>query len=87
MAPGRGTSAVFVGGGVPKDFIQITATSVCTLRGGTQASPHRAAIQITTDNTVFGGLGGAMDAARLSAWFAGIDRWRFVEFARPGAGI
>ena len=68
MAPGRGTAAVFVGGGVPKDFIQIAATSVCTLRGGTQASPHRAAIQITTDNTVFGGLGGASVASEGISW-------------------
>ena len=28
MPPGPGTSAIFLGGGVPKDFIQITATSV-----------------------------------------------------------
>jgi len=68
MAPGRGTSAVFVGGGVPKDFIQITATSVCTIRGGGEASPHRAAIQITTDNAVFGGLGGASVASEGISW-------------------
>jgi deoxyhypusine synthase len=67
MAPGRGTSAVFLGGGVPKDFIQITATSVCALRGG-EASPHRAAIQITTDNTVFGGLGGASVSSECISW-------------------
>src|SRR5262245_15850856 len=58
MAPGPGTSAIFLGGGVPKDFIQITATSVSTLRGA-EACPHVAAIQITTDNPVYGGLGGA----------------------------
>jgi hypothetical protein len=40
-------------------FIQITATSVAAQRGNGQASPHVAAIQITTDNTVFGGAGGA----------------------------
>jgi len=67
MAPGRGTSAIFLGGGVPKDFIQITATSVCAIRGG-EASPHRAAIQITTDNTVFGGLGGASVASECISW-------------------
>jgi deoxyhypusine synthase len=67
MAPGRGTSAVFLGGGVPKDFIQITATSVCALRGG-EASPHRAAIQITTDNAVFGGLGGASVSSEGVSW-------------------
>jgi hypothetical protein len=43
---------------VPKDFIQITATSVAAQRGNGQASPHVAAIQITTDNTVFGAWGG-----------------------------
>ncbi len=67
MTPERGTSAIFVGGGVPKDFIQITATSVCAIRGG-EASPHRAAIQITTDNTVFGGLGGASVASECISW-------------------
>jgi deoxyhypusine synthase len=67
MNPGRGTSAIFLGGGVPKDFIQIIATSVCAIRGGA-ASPHVAAIQITTDNTVFGGLGGASVASECISW-------------------
>jgi deoxyhypusine synthase len=67
MSPGRGTSAIFLGGGVPKDFIQIIATSVCAIRGGA-ASPHVAAIQITTDNTVFGGLGGASVASECISW-------------------
>lgn len=68
MTPARGTSAVFIGGGVPKDFIQITATSVCALRGGREPSPHRAAIQITTDHAVFGGLGGASVASEGISW-------------------
>ena len=67
MTPERGTSAIFLGGGVPKDFIQITATSVCAIRGGA-ASPHRAAIQITTDNTVYGGLGGASVSSECISW-------------------
>lgn len=67
MAPERGTSAIFLGGGVPKDFIQITATSVCAIRGG-EASPHRAAIQVTTDSTVFGGLGGASVSSECISW-------------------
>ena len=67
MAPDRGTAAIFLGGGVPKDFLQITATSVCASRGG-EATPHRAAIQITTDNTVFGGLGGASVASECISW-------------------
>ena len=67
MTPGHGTAAIFLGGGVPKDFIQITATSVCAIRGG-EASPHRAAIQITADNTVYGGLGGASVASECISW-------------------
>lgn len=68
MPPGPGTSAVFLGGGVPKDFIQITATSVKAIRGDAEPSPHLAAIQITTDNTVFGGLGGASVASECISW-------------------
>jgi deoxyhypusine synthase len=67
MAPGRGTAAIFLGGGVPKDFIQITATSVSTLRGA-EACPHVAAIQITTDNPVYGGLGGAGVNSEAISW-------------------
>src|SRR5262249_11733881 len=40
MPPGPGTAAIFAGGGVPKDFIQITATSVAaTARQRTGESP------------------------------------------------
>jgi deoxyhypusine synthase len=68
MPPGPGTSAIFLGGGVPKDFIQITATSVKVIRGEEAPSPHLAAIQITTDHTVFGGLGGASVASECISW-------------------
>jgi deoxyhypusine synthase len=68
MAPGPGTGAVYLGGGVPKDFIQITATSVCALRGNAEASPHTTAIQITTDNAVFGGLGAAGVDTEAISW-------------------
>lgn len=68
MAPGPGTAAIFLGGGVPKDFLQITATSVKAIRGEAAPSPHRAAIQITTDNPVFGGLGGASVAGECISW-------------------
>ena len=64
--PGRAPRPIFLGGGVPKDFIQITATSVKAIRGDAEPSPHLAAIQITTDNTVFGGLGGAWWRASAS---------------------
>ena len=68
MPPGPGTSAIFLGGGVPKDFLQITATGVKAIRGEAAPSPHLAAIQITTDNTVFGGLGGASVASECISW-------------------
>jgi deoxyhypusine synthase len=68
MPPGPGTAAIFLGGGVPKDFLQITATSVKASRGAVQACPHLAAIQITTDNAVFGGLGGASVASECISW-------------------
>ncbi len=68
MQPGRGTAAIFIGGGVPKDFIQITATSVCAIRGNDEPSPHLASIQVTTDNTVFGGLGGAGVNTECISW-------------------
>ena len=67
MAPGPGTAAIFLGGGVPKDFIQITATSVSTMRGA-EACPHVAAIQITTDNPVYGGLGGCGVNSEAISW-------------------
>jgi deoxyhypusine synthase len=68
MTSGAGTAAVFLGGGVPKDFIQIIATSVAAIRGNGAASPHVAAIQITTDQTVYGGLGGASVAGECISW-------------------
>jgi deoxyhypusine synthase len=68
MPPGPGTAVVYLGGGVPKDFLQITATSVATLRGDGAPSPHLAAIQITTDNPVFGGLGGAGVHTEAVSW-------------------
>ncbi|MGH7276557.1 MAG: deoxyhypusine synthase family protein [Candidatus Rokuibacteriota bacterium] len=68
MTAGRGTSVVFLGGGVPKDFLQITATSVSSRHGNGDAKPHVAAIQITTDNTIFGGLGGASLKTECISW-------------------
>ncbi|HXH84407.1 MAG TPA: deoxyhypusine synthase family protein [Candidatus Tectomicrobia bacterium] len=69
MSPGPGTAAIFLGGGVPKDFLQIIATSVHAIRGGgAEPCPHRAAIQITTDSAVYGGLGGASVAGECISW-------------------
>ena len=67
MAPGPGTAAIFLGGGVPKDFIQITATSVSPC-GAARPARTSAAIQITTDNPVYGGLGGAGVTSEAISW-------------------
>src|SRR5262249_29043089 len=74
MPPGPAKTAIFADGGVPKDFIQITAStqitasSVAAQRWNGQASPNVAAIRITTDNTVFGGLGGAGVHTECISW-------------------
>jgi deoxyhypusine synthase len=53
------TGAVYVGGGVPKDFIQMVTAVVGVLRGDKLEFPHYYAIQITTDSPQWGGLSGA----------------------------
>src|SRR5438093_11911460 len=68
MPSKRGTSVVFLGGGVAKDFLQTTASSVRTRHGNVDPTPHKASIQITTDNTVFGGLGRATLATECISW-------------------
>lgn len=57
----KSSGVVYIGGGVPKDFIQLTAVAVETLRAGnlTGVTPHKYAIQITTDSPQWGGLSGA----------------------------
>jgi deoxyhypusine synthase len=57
----RDSTAIFIGGGVPKDFIQLSAVAVDILERGDpfKTRPHRYAIQITTDNPQWGGLSGA----------------------------
>ncbi|MCS7142284.1 MAG: deoxyhypusine synthase family protein [Aigarchaeota archaeon] len=55
------SGVIYLGGGVPKDFIQLSAVAVDTLEGGdlTTVRPHNYAIQITTDSPHWGGLSGA----------------------------
>jgi deoxyhypusine synthase len=52
------TSVIYVGGGVPKDTIQLITVMVDLARGGEQTYPHRYAVQITTDSPQWGGLSG-----------------------------
>jgi deoxyhypusine synthase len=55
------SAAIFIGGGVPKDFIQLAAVSVDVLLSGDmlKTRPHRFAAQVTTDSPFWGGLSGA----------------------------
>jgi len=53
------TGAVYIGGGVPKDFIQMVTAVVGVLKGEKLEFPHHYAIQITTDSPQWGGLSGA----------------------------
>jgi deoxyhypusine synthase len=52
------TSVVYVGGGVPKDTIQLVTVMVSLARGGDDVAPHKYAVQITTDSPQWGGLSG-----------------------------
>jgi deoxyhypusine synthase len=56
----KNTGAIFIGGGVPKDFIQLTtvARSLTESRRYERIYPHKYAIQITTDSAQWGGLSG-----------------------------
>ncbi len=52
------TSVIYIGGGVPKDTIQLVSVIVDLNRGGEQVFPHKYAVQITTDSPQWGGLSG-----------------------------
>ncbi len=52
------TGVIYIGGGVPKDYTQLLTAIVSLLKGEKLETPHSFAIQITTDNPVFGGLSG-----------------------------
>lgn len=59
-ARAENSGVIYIGGGVPKDFIQLTTVGVSLTesRGGEHAHPHKYAIQITTDSPQWGGLSG-----------------------------
>ena len=52
------TGVVYIGGGVPKDTIQLATIIKSLSEGGEEATPHEYAIQITTDSPQWGGLSG-----------------------------
>jgi deoxyhypusine synthase len=52
------TGVVYLGGGVPKDTIQLSTIIKSLSKGGEEETPHEYAIQITTDSPQWGGLSG-----------------------------
>ncbi len=54
----KNTSVIYIGGGVPKDTIQLVTIMKDLAKGGKQIYPHKYAVQITTDSPQWGGLSG-----------------------------
>lgn len=54
----RKTGVVYLGGGVPKDTIQLATIIKSLSMGGKEETPHEYAIQITADSPQWGGLSG-----------------------------
>ena len=52
------TGVVYLGGGVPKDTIQLSTIIKSLAKGGEQETPHEYALQITADSPQWGGLSG-----------------------------
>lgn len=52
------TGVVYLGGGVPKDTIQLSTIIKSLSKGGEQETPHEYAIQVTADSPQWGGLSG-----------------------------
>ncbi|QQG49358.1 MAG: deoxyhypusine synthase [archaeon] len=52
------TGVVYLGGGVPKDTIQLATIIKSLAKGGEEETPHEYAIQITADSPQWGGLSG-----------------------------
>jgi deoxyhypusine synthase len=90
----KNTGVVYIGGGVPKDFIQLLAVTSDLLytqrkipnrknaltRKGTDETyyPHRYAVQITTDSPQWGGLSGATFEEAIS-WGKETEEGGFVQ--------
>jgi deoxyhypusine synthase len=52
------TGVIYLGGGVPKDTIQLSTIIKSLAKGGKEETPHEYAIQITADSPQWGGLSG-----------------------------
>ncbi len=58
IAASERTAVIYIGGGVPKDFVQICTYLAPVFGVKSRSKPHNYAIQITTDAPHWGGLSG-----------------------------
>jgi deoxyhypusine synthase len=74
------TAVVYVGGGVPKDTIQLSTIIKSLSAGGEEETPHEYAIQITTDSPQWGGLSGCTLEEAISWGKIAADSKRSVVY-------
>lgn len=72
------TGAIYIGGGVPKDYTQLLTAIVALIKGEKLEYPHRYAIQITADSPLWGGLSGCTFDEAVS-WGKIDKRGNFVQ--------
>ena len=74
------TGVVYIGGGVPKDTIQLATIIKSLAEGGENETPHDYAIQITTDSPQWGGLSGCTLEEAISWGKIAADSKRSVVY-------
>jgi deoxyhypusine synthase len=74
------TGVVYIGGGVPKDTIQLATIIKSLAEGGEEETPHDYAIQITTDSPQWGGLSGCTLEEAISWGKIAADSKRSVVY-------
>ena len=74
------TAVVYIGGGVPKDTIQLASIIKSLSKGGEESTPHDYAIQITTDSPQWGGLSGCTLEEAISWGKIAADSTRSVVY-------
>ena len=74
------TGVVYIGGGVPKDTIQLATIIKSLAEGGEESTPHDYAIQITTDSPQWGGLSGCTLEEAISWGKIAADSKRSVVY-------
>ena len=75
------TGVVYLGGGVPKDTIQLSTIIKSLAVGGEEETPHEYAIQITADSPQWGGLSGCTLEEAISWGKIGSRSKRAVLYA------